>query len=685
MINKELLLYIQAQLAAGTPEVIVKEILMARGGWRAGDIDEALRSIQNPIPKVTPPAPTPMQAAPAAVVTPRPQPTPAPVQFNSAPVQSAPAPQPIAPAPTPAPAAPQPAPVSFTAPQQTQPVSPKPAPSMVRMPGTTLVSQADELMAPRPAPAPVVAPKPITPATPASNYSQPMPNPFAPQTPISVTAPAIPLQPEPKIFEMPPMIEPVAPVVVAPSLSTAPLSTINDIPPGPSVLGSAYQPTRADAAPHFVGMQSNPAMTAAQPKTLGRKIAVALGIILFIAVLGGVAAYGYFFYLNPSPKTAFNYILPRLAAAKTGHYKANIVANFDKSLVGSLTAAVAPGSPSGVVISEDTSAQATLVLDGTFDRTDAANSKSEATVTFSTTAAPLSLSFQTKFINSILYVKIPDLGFLTDLLGGNTGVFLPGDWVSFAPADAGSANALSPESQAKILDIFMKGSIITPTVELDKDKAGTVSVHRYQFSINQLALKEALLQSYIVATGAAADEMQTATMDEFLSGFTVADGELWVGVWDRKPYRIIFTIKPVGVTTEQVSDIKFDISLDSFGKPVSIIAPVSAKPFTALFEDARKKGQDAAIKAMLTSVRPTAEIYYSAKKTYLGLCTAPNGLKDLFDAMSSQVLTESPYCKDSAKAYAVAAPLASQSGISCVDVKGSVVSLAALPTGTECN
>ncbi len=698
MINKELALYIQAQLAAGTPEVIIKEILMARGGWRANDVDEAIRSVQNPLPQTAAPAPAPIQQPMVSQVQPQPQKPLSPVQ-------------PVAPTPSP-----------VTPVQQQPTMAPKPAPSAIRQPGTTLISQSPEIVAPRPVAAPVLTPTPapIAPqaaasiaATAAASISQPeqsqaMPNPFAPrptETPVmppssSVTPPMPVTQPTPvpveapKTFEMPPIIEPVMVTGIKPTMTTpsaiSPLPSsmaINDIQP--PTTSSLYQPTHSDETPHFVGMQSNqPIVTT---RSTGKKIALIIFAVLLVVILGGAAAYGYFFYLNPSPKTAFNYILPRISSAQTGHFKATAVAAFDKSIIGSLSAAVAPGAGTGgVPISEDTSAQATLVVDGTFDRTNAANAKSDATITVTTTAAPLTISFQTKYIDSVLYAKVPDLGFLTDLLGGNSGAFLPGDWVSFAKSDAETAEDLSgisiatsgltPEAQGKFTKALFSTNVLIPTIELSKETYAGKSVHRYQFSVDQQALVKALQDSF--GNSAFEANPDSFSPNELLSGLTVTDGELWVGVWDRKPYRITFTLKPQ--STDFVKDIKVDITLDALNEPVTITAPVSAKPFTVLFQDARNKAQDSAIKAMLTSVPPAAEIYYSSKRTYLGLCTDPKGLKDLFDAMSSQVLAQSPYCAATARGYAVAASLATQSGVSCIDAKGAIVSLAALPTGAEC-
>jgi len=434
-------------------------------------------------------------------------------------------------------------------------------------------------------------------------------------------------------------------------------------------------------------------MTVQPQKKRGKMFAIAFAVI-FVLLLGGGGAYGYFTYVAPSPKVAFARIIPQLTSSKTGHFKASIVVDFDKAILDQFGPALGADQieTEGVQISKDTSAQATLALDGVFDRTDASNTKSDITTTFKTTAVPFMLSIQTKFIDNTLYVKIPDLGFLTDLVGGNTGAFLPGDWVSLKKSDLESSDAVLPiqvasnitsDKQAQIAKLFAQGGVIVPTVELSKDKLNGLLMHRYQFSVDQKALKQALIQSAAIVSGTPLTDQEIQSLDPMLASVTITNGEIWVGMWDQKPHRVMFTIKPNGDLASAFKNVTVDITLDAFGLPVSITAPVSAKPFTALFDDARKKAEDAAVKSTITSIAPTAEIYYSEKHTYLGLCVAANGAKPLLDSIASRT-GSTLYCKDSARFYAAAAPLSGESGVVCMDAGDKLVSLSSVPTGTVC-
>jgi hypothetical protein len=618
MMNKELLLYIQAQQKAGMPDAVIKEMLMTRGGWRAADIDEALRSLK-PLP-VTPTPP------------PAPAPSPAPVAPMSAPVQ---------------------APV--------QPPAPKVNPNPTRYPGTTLVSQSPEISAASTVPAQTPTPPPT-----------PVPAPISTQAPVAAPTPAP--TPEPTRAPTP---EPVQ-AIANPNLQ-------------PTTPSAVYQPTRADNTPFFTGMQKPAEAPAPRKSKALLKTLIALVVLL---MLGAGAAYGYFFYINPSPSVAFQTVVPALLSAKTGHLKTVATLDFDKSALAAAVPSVQTPAVEGIPISENTNSTATVTLETSFDKTVFDNPKSETVATATSSAFPMTLKLETKIVDRIMYAKVPDLGFLNDIIGGNTSAFLPGDWVAFQPSEISSMLSLPIElpllqgvdaaKQKQVEDIFIKGGAVTPTIELSKATLDGTTVHRYQFSFDKEALKKSAQDSYAFLYGSPMPDSQVQALTQFLDGFTISDGELWVGVWDRKPHRIIFTVKPSGDLGAKLHAIKFDITLSSFGTPVTITAPASPKSFTSLFEQTKKQTQDAGIKAALGSIMANAQIYYSVKKSYAGLCAAPTGLKGLLDTFAPKLLPGVAYCKDAAKQFAVAMPLSSETGVACVDATGKVATIAATPTGTEC-
>ena len=313
--------------------------------------------------------------------------------------------------------------------------------------------------------------------------------------------------------------------------------------------------------------------------------------------------------------------------------------------------------------------------------------KSDITATLSTGLLASPLTTEIKSIGPTVYAKIPDLGFLADMLGGNTQAILPGDWVSFLSSDTAAlgqtgvlAGNISSTQKTQIMQIFMQGGIITPSASLSRVNVGGVLMHHYQFSVNQDALKKAVEQSLALVSGTALTDAQSAAIDQAFSQFTVTNGEVWIGILDRTPHRIIFTIKMAGSIASEVQDLKFDISLDSLGKSVSVTAPSSSKSVLSVIQTVQTSIADEHIKTGLAQAVPQSLIYYAAKHSYVGICDADTGLKNIVGGLGASA----SYCKSTAKAFAVAAPL-STGQFACADTAGQVVDLASLPTGTVCS
>jgi hypothetical protein len=111
------------------------------------------------------------------------------------------------------------------------------------------------------------------------------------------------------------------------------------------------------------------------------------------------------------------------------------------------------------------------------------------------------------------------------------------------------------------------------------------------------------------------------------------------------------------------------------------IATVSTSISSALAE-ARKRGEDASIKANLANIRADASLYYEKASSYIGLCKSAN-IKSLLSAVASSTSMSSVVCKDSKPAFAVSAKLLTQ-GYFCVDGTGFSAATKAPITGTAC-
>ncbi len=753
MINEEITSYIQAQLKAGTPKDIIREVLVSKGGWRLVDVEEAFSKL-NPL---TSSVSIPSINTATSVVSPNPdngsiatlvednakvateaeaqaaidsimqsKSTIAPTQpgptiqkevsttsnvnktdpIISTPVQNIS--QPIISTPTSV-STPIVSSIPTSVPTQTPVVSQTPVAQSVAekvevMP--TLQPKKQELN-------PVSAPAPIKQTSPE----------IAPIVNTPVVTPAVNINSNPRdsftfvkgAVGSPEPIRQSQNTNTPPSAFTGvkpqPPAAVSSLPLGapekPAVQQNIYGPTREGSTPAFAGMQASQMLSQSQPKTSGKKIAMILGITLLVLLLGGGSVFGYFYYVSPTPTRALGFAAQKISTYQTGHYVAKLKAEFDRSgIIGDIIPTpegLTP--PEGLKPSENTQAEATLTIDGTFNRTDPIEQRSATTFSLKTTLAPVDLKLETRLIGTTLYAKVPELGFLADLIGGDTFGFLPGDWVKLSKDDVvslasdapelqmvpgvqggGLTQKLTKEQQDKVIQLFTNGNIITPTVELSKSEINGVRVHRYQVSINTENLKQVLSQTYEITTGQKILPSQTQALGDLLTSFEITDAEIWVGVWDHMLHKIVFNVIPRDESMKTMNaKLGVDISFDSFGTPVEVSSPISAKPFISILEDARKKGKDASIKANIAQARATAEIYYSTKRTYIGLCESQEGLGQTINALTSLVSPGVPYCKDAARTYVIAAPLTTEnSGFFCADNTGNQVSLATVPSGTVC-
>ena len=108
---------------------------------------------------------------------------------------------------------------------------------------------------------------------------------------------------------------------------------------------------------------------------------------------------------------------------------------------------------------------------------------------------------------------------------------------------------------------------------------------------------------------------------------------------------------------------------------VVAIIGILASVVLASLNSARSKGADAAVKANLSGMRASAELFYDTGATYTGVCADPNMTK----AQAAAVLAggNGGVCTANATAWAAWAGLKSSGGW-CVDSTGTSKSTAAV-------
>lgn len=127
---------------------------------------------------------------------------------------------------------------------------------------------------------------------------------------------------------------------------------------------------------------------------------------------------------------------------------------------------------------------------------------------------------------------------------------------------------------------------------------------------------------------------------------------------------------------------------------IAIIGILSSIVLASL-SSARTKGEDAAIKSTLASMRAQAELYYSTNSNYgitattcgtassmFASTTATGSLKNLLDGLAARNVT--PACQSSATAWAVSSPLKTAGQFYCVDSTGTAKETTADVATTNC-
>ena len=506
--------------------------------------------------------------------------------------------------------------------------------------------------------------------------------PTPPPTPAPVVAPTPALKLETNIVSPAPIQSP-APVSQAP---VQPITTN-------TIDSSIYAPTHANVAPEFEGSGKikYPNVTT---KKSGKKAVLFAVIILLVLVIGGGGAYAYMFYIHPTPERVLAKMISNISS----------VTGFDYS-VESVTTLTLPTPKFGVTNSDTattpeapTPQTVTVKGTGTVDAHDTNNIESESKFNLKTTLLPIDVEVQTKSINGVFYVQIPNIGIFTSFISPS---LKAGDWLSFSKSDlenavkdnpqlitrfgVGSdafAKKLTGEEKLELFKALGDTNTIISTVELPKETLSGITLHRYQWTLDKNGLVEFLKKALPIISGKMITTDDERQLSEFADSFDITDGEIWIGATDFLPHKIMFTMRKKGDVTEGVNYITNTISFDNFGKTLSLSAPDTAHSYYDIFKTAREKGQDAKIKSSLASARAMAEIYYSQKGSYSGLCSATgtNSIESLLKNVNDTISPDKASCVDSKSSYRVYSHLVTDAvKYFCVDNLGTAIELITKP------
>lgn len=483
----------------------------------------------------------------------------------------------------------------------------------------------------------------------------------------------------PAVSAAPLSIDPVA----SPTAATEPNKPVDTR----SIDMSFYQPTRATTPPMYEGMnhgQGSVAVAVGAPAKRRNRSAV-VGVMLLILSLGGGVTYGYTQYWNPAPEQVIGRMLGRLSTMQSAKYTSTITASFPgvDGALASVGLVRADTAPVGMPTQKGTTM--TLELSGDIRRDGqgvAGNSTGQVSLTDS--MGKVGGAFTGIFKDETIFMKVPN-GLPADFAQLVAGAgLIPGDTVSVNPGDVLNVSGQSSTwsltgSPAEFFAMLIDRNAVSLAGKLPDTSLNGSRVHHYQFSISRDAIAE-ILSTIVRKNGA----VTSADVQDMLKGIDFQEGEVWIGSYDFLPHQVSFSIRagdPLSPTR-----ISVVIGMSDFDSAVSVIIPTDAKSLSLAVDSARGTIQTSMVKNTLAQVRAVAEIYYSTKRSYAGLCKSPIGLLPIMTSLSTENAPASA-CFDTAKGYAIGSSVAGTTpAYFCVDNSstGEVHDVAALPTKAVC-
>ncbi len=416
---------------------------------------------------------------------------------------------------------------------------------------------------------------------------------------------------------------------------------------------------------------ASPQMAQVPPKKAWFKFVIGFFVIVVLAV-AGYFAYGYY-----QEHYAMN------DAAIAGKAFANLVEAKDVSFRGTVTGSSAdvPGLSSVLPASDMMTADATVAGAATIPTKEMLSVSGK--ISLDDSLAELSLKNQSglidieaRVVNETIYVKSG-----AALLG-----FPGGQWISLKQGEAELPVTLTAEQEAERAKII--AALKTGKALVVKEYADQGTMKHYSVSVSP----EALAQM---------DE----NLAQRLSSLSTNPIQVWID-----PQTLMIT----RIAGSSASGASVDFTIDGINKGIIVEAPAESKSLEDIMkdmfsiveksdaaglsslsdvnsslEDARTKAIAAKARAILSNMRPQAELYwgnegsgvYGTSNTKVGACTGTGagsmftsvkGLKDLVSQMAQTLTSPTLYrCQSTGVRWAVSAKVGpTATDITCVDSSG---------------
>lgn len=453
--------------------------------------------------------------------------------------------------------------------------------------------------------------------------------------------------------------------------------------------------------------------------------------ILILLIAGGALAYASGYFISTS--NFFSKIIDSSKNNKTVSFDANVNIDGSKMKISETYASL------GV----DNTKTANFNMTGTIDMRDSQKLKFDVLYKFKMDKIEAGINIRS--INDSIYLNLtkgPNLGFFSLVPFENKWINISmkdkegklntnNPLFSVSPIDSVLINGMTEEQKQHITDITKTASFIKITkkhlpemmdgslsyhISFDLDKEGAVSYFKevtdYLKSIDK--------------NNTALSSLDTADYDKLMKAINNFKGELWLGIFDNLPHKILIDGDIINPEKPEDGSIKVNMSVvyKDWNKPVTIEAPSNAMTIeefmasifgnnafsimpanetsintnptdtkgvltssgvTVVKEDSAVdsplKQIDIDKKNTILGLRVKGELFYDKMMSYKGFCSSKT------DGAYTSAITlpkGSIYkCNDTATAWASWIKL-STNDYFCVDSNGAAASSIKLPTGTVC-
>lgn len=451
--------------------------------------------------------------------------------------------------------------------------------------------------------------------------------------------------------------------------------------------------------PPFTPVPQSPIQTAQVTPTLTKTHhthrGILIALLIIVLFIGGTAAYGYVAYINVAPEKVISKMVTKIRTV------AGYAFSFDSKITFPGNVVPTAFSPQ---TSEASEQSVTISMSGNVN-TREESTDSDIVMHAETTLLPLDLSIPIKTVDNTFYIQVPNIGALTSMIG----TIKPGDWLSLSKTDMEKIiaeypevatnfnidqSALDPstfvERRAEIIAAIAESGVLVITEEFPKTTLDGTFVHHYGWSADFEKLK-ALLPKILELQGKSPTAISSTAIENFIDATEPIEGEIWIGVQDALPYKIIFTLKSKPTdSVQQNMSVTTTLTFGSYGPQGGIEAPANSQSVYTLLKSsldtAKLKSQDAIIKSHLSSIRAYAELSADMHEgSYASMCIETGGLLDAINEVNEVIAPQALTCEITGKSYRVFAPLVvDPTKFFCVDSAGNAIELSGIPLGPLC-